>query len=115
MAIEVTDEMRQAVHEEDCARLGHDFALEDAFQSVPGGSPYPQLGARDSEAIPHLRCRRCARVFLIIEDGGNDYDDAAEKLKARLKNPKRLRVRHGDSPQVPQRAPDVTPGRYHAH
>ena len=115
MAITVTDEMRQAVHEEDCGRLGHDLALDDAFQFIPG-SLSPRLGARDAKTIPHMRCRRCGHVFLILEDGGSDYAEAEAKFKARLKDPSKLRPTQDDS-SGPERAPADTPGRFahHAH
>lgn len=91
MAITLTDDMRAAVHAEDCERLGHDFAFDAAFQSDPHTSR-PSLDSRDAGKMPHLSCRRCGSVWLIIEDAGSSYADAESRLARRLKDPRAVRL-----------------------
>jgi hypothetical protein len=81
--IEITDETRRAVWDEDCQRLGHNFRFEQLLQTE---NRHPVLRGPVGQ-LPHLLCDRCSRVWLLVEDSGVDYADAIAKFKAKLKNP----------------------------
>lgn len=89
MAIEVTEEMRRAVYEADCQRLGHLFNLRNAMGIVDeiNGTPAADVRGPNPETLPHLSCNRCPKVWLVIEQPGEDYADAVVQLKDRFKNP----------------------------
>jgi len=92
VSVNITDEMRAAVHDEDCSNLGHDMSLDTAFL-IMDTVPRAQFGSRDPDKMPHLSCLRCGRVWLVIEDAGASYADAEAKLTGRLKDPKKLRIK----------------------
>ncbi|MFC5996962.1 hypothetical protein ACFQE5_22380 [Pseudonocardia hispaniensis] len=88
MAIELTDEIRQAVHDEDCATQGHDLDVSGAMTGHGGPPTNGRWEVRGPDGqIAHLACRRCGRVWLLIEDAGRGYTDAVTRLKARVKDP----------------------------
>lgn len=80
MTIEVTDEMRQAVYEADCAAKGHMFVFDKVFQTDGG---VPVVSGPDESTLPYVRCQRCTKVWLLIDEPGNDYTDAVAKLRGR--------------------------------
>lgn len=81
MSIEVTPEMRLAVYEADCEQFGHIPVYDRMFQSSDGRTLV--VSGPDAETLPHVRCQRCTKVWLVIDDPGNDYADAVAKLRAR--------------------------------
>ncbi len=106
MALTVTDEMRAAVHAEDCAARGHDIDINNAFSS--DGSAEGQLDVRGHAGqIAHLACRRCGQVWLITEDPGTSYDDAVAKEKARVKDPDSVKPKPRADPK-PAKGPKGT-------
>jgi len=92
VSVNITDEMRAAVHDEDCSNLGHDINLETAFM-VSDTVPRAQFGSRDPNKMPHLSCLRCGRVWLVLEDAGTSYAEAEAKFTGRLKDPGKVRVK----------------------
>jgi hypothetical protein len=84
VAVELTDEMRHAVHLDDCARLGHQIDLNTVF-SMEGSRA--RIQGPDASKIAHLLCMHCGQVWMVIEEPGSDYLDAENKLKARMKDP----------------------------
>lgn len=80
--IQVTPEMRKAVYEDDCNRLGHIFHLGNAFGTNPNGSGAVLAGPENE--FPQLTCSRCSKVWIIDDEPGDDYDDAETKLQGRL-------------------------------
>lgn len=112
MAIEVTEEMRQAVYQADCDAHGHMFDLVDVLGQTdrlsPAGLPLPALRARDATQLPHLSCRRCRKVWLVIDEPGGDYAAAVVKVAARFGLPaddERLRPRPAAPPSPPRQQP----------
>lgn len=103
MALEVTEEMRQAVYAADCDALGHIPDVSPAIMSEPAtgpdGSARITVGNSDATLLPHLRCRRCGHVWLVIEDPGTSYDDAVAKEKARVKDPDSVKPNPRKDPQ----------------
>lgn len=94
MAIEVTDELRRAVYAADCERLGHWYDMgaivghtDDVLPENPTGLPTAVLRAPDPTQMPHLLCRRCGKVWLVIDEPGDGYDDAVEKVTRRMGGP----------------------------
>jgi hypothetical protein len=83
MATEVTDEMRKAVYEADCAAKGHILDITPAF-GAPSGSSNTVRGP-DENTAPYLACRRCDKVWLVIEEPGNSYEEAETSLLDQLK------------------------------
>lgn len=83
MAIELTDEIRQAVHDEECAKLGHAFDTSTVLtMDLSGGGTKVVLSDRDK--APHLSCPRCGRVWLLVEQNIIGYDAAENDLLGRL-------------------------------
>lgn len=94
MAIDVTDELRQAVYAADCEANGHLLSIRECISNDPDlpGLNTPAVRSEDPEKVPHLSCQRCGKVWLVIEDAGDGYDDAVQKVTRRLKDPSTLRV-----------------------
>jgi hypothetical protein len=95
MAIEITEELRQAVHEDDCEHLGHIFNLNMIFGALPGETGPISTGAAvitgpNDTTFPHLKCSRCGHVWLVIPESGKTYDDAAQNLKSKLTDPESI-------------------------
>lgn len=79
--MELTDEMRRAVREEDCARLGHILSYDNTLVFDSG------RGARvagPGDMQPHIDCQRCAKVWLVMEQPGDDYQAAVAERDAQL-------------------------------
>lgn len=85
--MELTDEIRRAVWAEECERLGgHDIDVGAAFVWSAAYSPEAttsqataqavQSLADDEDKLPHLKCRRCGRAWLVMPIEAVDYDDA---------------------------------------
>lgn len=88
--MEVTPEMRAAVHAADCDAYGHmpDFGDVWSVSDVPNpndprGLPLQVLRARDTSRLPHIWCQRCGAVWLVIDTPGRDYQDAVTQAAAR--------------------------------
>jgi hypothetical protein len=75
--VKITDEMRQAVHAEDCAAAGHllDFGAMMTYEQVAGRSVL-HVGSPDELQLPHIRCTRCTRVWIVFPAEGWGYEDA---------------------------------------
>lgn len=91
--VEITDEMRAAVFAAECERRGHVPDIDEAISNDP--TVYPdentiRIRADTPGLIPHIRCRRCGHVWLIIDDPGQGYDHAVAKLQARLHDPESI-------------------------
>ena len=83
--VELTDEMRQAVHDEDCFRLGHTMETRNAVMWNNSNFNDGQLYGPNGR-IPHLNCSRCGRVWLVVGDEpGSDYEDALARFRNRVK------------------------------
>lgn len=100
MTLELTDEIRRAVHVEDCAARGHDIELSTMIRprdtarfSVEGSNGH----------LPHIFCRTCGLTWMVIEIPGDGYDDALARLQARL------------LPNDPIRGLSPVPGQSHTH
>ncbi len=111
MAIEVTEEMRQAVYEADCDIKGHAFQIGDLFHSLPipdeqrdgVGDPFKKiLGSRDDDKLPSISCSRCNKVWLVVDEPGASYDDAVTKLKNRVKDPDSVKPKPRKDPKDPK-------------
>lgn len=86
MAIEVTDEMRRAVYADDCKRLGHEIDARNALRFGTTSGYGPELAGPDTATLPHLVCARCGKTWLVAEEPGDDYADAEQKHRARLRD-----------------------------
>lgn len=83
--MDVTDDMRKAVYEADCAAYGHLLDIANCFGHQPGSNPGTYASTvcgPDSDTLPHLTCRRCHKVWLVIEEPGDCYADAVARLAA---------------------------------
>lgn len=80
-AVEITDEIRQAVHREDCERLGHQLNISNAFKARAamntGGL---ELAAMDETELPHVLCDRCGAAWIVLPAPGADYAAAEEAV-----------------------------------
>lgn len=101
MPIEITDELRRAVHDEDCAEHGHVIDFNGAFQRL-STDPHGGLSLEgpDEATLAHLHCSRCSKVWLIVEDPGNDYADAVGRLRGKFRNPDDLRPVRGGPTRI---------------
>lgn len=84
---EITPALRQAVYEADCKEQGHIYDLMIGYElddvNVLVGRPD---GHGDTDDLPHIRCRRCRRVWLVVPDSpGLDYEDAEERVTKRVR------------------------------
>jgi hypothetical protein len=79
--VEVTPEMRAAVYEQDCADQGHIPTFDNAlrFDAARVG----RIKGPDGKQ-PHIECLRCHKVWLVVEDPGDDYEAATIALDAKL-------------------------------
>lgn len=76
----VTDEQRREARDLDCAELGHILTFDNALR-LDGRAG--RVAGPDGKQ-PHIDCRRCMKVWLVIEEPGNDYPSAAAALDAKL-------------------------------
>lgn len=84
--MKITDEMRRAVHLEDCAKLGHEIRTDQAiqmFQVAP--LTFHQGVVNPTDQLPHLYCARCGTAWLVVPDEGADYEDAERALYGKLR------------------------------
>lgn len=87
--IVVTPEMRAAVYAADCVESGH---LLDIRVGYGPGNDIDVLGGRPEHGdetgelhIPHLTCRRCKRVWLVVSDQpANTYEAAEDAVETRM-------------------------------
>jgi hypothetical protein len=86
VAIEITDEMRAAVLAEMCQRDGHVVNGNEAI----GFDEKNQHGVRrlDPNKLPHMQCQRCNVTWIVLDETGDGYEDAEEKLRSKLKDTK---------------------------
>lgn len=80
--MELTDEIRQAVHTEDCDRLGHqfDFTNTMAPDITKAGRIKHRLGSTDDLKLPYIECTRCERVWIVTPEDKFGYEDAERNL-----------------------------------
>lgn len=85
MTIEVTDEMRRAVFLEMCVNQGHSYSIQSMFrsQSSTDGNQ-TEIGSPDQDLLPHVYCTRCEKTWLVLDEPGDNYDDAETKARARM-------------------------------
>lgn len=82
MAITITDEMRQAVHAEDCERNGHLVDLTNMFERGQGTG---RGNIRSSDgSLPHIVCTHCGATFIVDEVPAPDYAAAEKQFNDRL-------------------------------
>lgn len=119
MAVELTDEIRQAVLDEECTRLGHDFDVSTAItgDGNTDGPPRMTVGSsRNPDHGPHLRCLRCHRAWILVEVPAVSYLAAEADLIGRLRDGDELRARlvqrrDRRNQPAPAPAPDLSPRR----
>lgn len=93
MDIEITDELRAAVYADDCQSQGHmpDMMIGYGPQDdvdILEGRPGPS-GEKDD--LPHVQCRRCKRVWIILADSpGTSYEQAEAGIERRMRKGDRL-------------------------
>jgi len=113
MTTPVTPEMREAVYAEDCKKNGHILDITNMFQNSDedsiAGRHAPDVQGPDDETFAHIFCRRCGRVWIVLEDSGRDYDQAVKKFQKLLKadnkdkdvKPKRKDKKHVHNEGIP--------------
>lgn len=80
--IEITPEIRQAVLDAECERLGHQLNLANAassFSDRNGRIRGPQ------GQLPHLFCDRCGHVWIVLPRDGRNYAQAERRFRERLR------------------------------
>ena len=75
MAIEVTDEMRAAVIAELCANQGHTLLINAQNQSIG-----EILYGTEPDELPHIKCSRCGKVWVMSPIPRDNYDTAESAL-----------------------------------
>jgi len=89
--IVLTDEIRQAVHDEDCELGGHMLSLTNATAWEPSQAPGAKINAGAARVqgpagqLPHVRCARCNKVWILVPDAQVGYDAAQEAFRGHLK------------------------------
>lgn len=79
--IEITPQMRQAVLDAECERLGHPLNSANAmsWESNNGRIRGP------AGKMPHLTCDRCGHVWIVLPRDGRDYAQAEQRFRERLR------------------------------
>lgn len=72
----IDEATRAAVLAAECARLGHLHLFTNVLFSGQNGGSTDTIGAQDPTQMPHIVCRRCAKVWIVIETSGTCYQDA---------------------------------------
>lgn len=84
MGIEVTPELRAAVYAADCQQMGHLIDVKVGYGEQDDVDVLTGRAGEDDE-LPHVYCRRCGRVWVIVADSpGVDYDQAEAQILDRL-------------------------------
>jgi hypothetical protein len=76
MDIEVTDEMRQEVHLEDCIRVGHQINFGTLTLIEYGEGTATQNMNAGEFNLPHIKCMRCDSTWIIFPTKGIGYENA---------------------------------------
>ncbi len=84
MAIEVTDEMRKAVLAEMCEQRGHSLSASTAMSHDDQNRL--DIKSTDAGKLPHLSCTQCGKVWIVMSEPGEGYDDAEKKLRTKMKD-----------------------------
>lgn len=87
--MEVTEEMRRAVYAADCEAQGHMWDTSRLIGQTDDpllgdGVPATVVRAPDPDQLPHLACRRCDLVWLLMDEPGHGYDAALAQAQARV-------------------------------
>lgn len=93
MAIEVTQEIRQAVHEADCEEFGHQLDLSTIAETQSDSSTGQDVIGPDNLTLPHVSCHRCHWVWLVMPQPFKTYEEAELSLKDKLKDPEAIKPR----------------------
>lgn len=97
MAIELTDEMRQAVLDEICAELGHIVDIAHLFSTDPNQSHHrlPEPIGPEGK-LPYVDCQRCKRVLgVFIATESRTYAEAEQAVGSMLRDRTQLEKRRG--------------------
>lgn len=78
--IVVTEEMRQAVYDADCERLGHLLNQTNAMSLDGGGR---RIRGPEGQ-MPHITCNRCGRAWIVLPRDGRNYAQAERRFRERL-------------------------------
>lgn len=91
----INQAVRRAVYLVTCEEQGHDYDLGNLLRT--GDTPNPnkqdsfpntEVEAVDSDnKLPHLVCRRCGLVWILIDEPGFGYDDALSRVRKRMGSP----------------------------
>lgn len=94
MAIEITQEMRQAIHEADCDEFGHLPDLNKISETQSQHSTGQDIIGPDNSTLPHISCHRCHWVWIVMPQPFKTYEEAERNLKDKLKDPEAIKPRH---------------------
>jgi hypothetical protein len=113
--IEVTEEMRRAVYGADCKEHGHIISIENLINNDNSLNPNENVSSlgvvsKVEGTLPHVFCKRCHKVWLVIDEPGDSYDDVEEKVLNRLKtnDPGRKRLEQLKARRKERRARQVS-------
>lgn len=93
--MEITEEQRAAVLAQMCAEQGHLIDIDEAISDDPDideHQPTINVRARDADSVPHLRCKRCPTVWLVMP-GAPSYEAAEQELNDQLEPKHRRKLR----------------------
>lgn len=84
--MDVTDEMRRAVLGAECDRLGHLMDISEAISNDvdEAGENTIRVRAGTPGREPHLFCKRCDLVWIVVAEPGHGYDAAFAQYHASL-------------------------------
>lgn len=83
--MEVTEEMRRAVYELDCADFGHLIDLRNAIGTVSHDSAGMVVRPAAEFVLPFVTCSRCGRAWIVSPLDGWSYEDAERILYGMLR------------------------------
>jgi hypothetical protein len=95
MAVELTDEMRRAVHREDCERDGHNLDTRGMIamdtSTTKGGTFRADIGGPDENTLPYMSCGNCGVVWLVWPQEFENYEAAVAAVRGLMKVPEVLK------------------------
>jgi hypothetical protein len=98
--------VRAAILVEECDKSGHIYDYTNMLYSSENGGTTDTLGAQDPSKLPHITCKRCPKVWFVVEAPGDSYERALGHLRGAVTDHKLL------TPHARPEIPGITRGSH---